>query len=153
MFINYRDLTGIQQSHLGHSGGAGADSQPLIPTGRGGVKPSHLYLKWQRGPQPCPHCPYWKQGRVFKRLWLSEAERGCPKCTGSIKKSLAKTAPCALPSEMFAPLRSDSQAGAQGMALDVWELLEGPGSAEQPSLRDWGPLFNTLCLSITVRLP
>lgn len=29
------------------------------------------------------------------------AEMRCPKCTGSIKKSLAKTAPCALPAEMF----------------------------------------------------
>lgn len=29
------------------------------------------------------------------------AEVGCPKCTGSIKMSLAKTTPCAFPSEMF----------------------------------------------------
>lgn len=148
MFINYRDLAGIQQCHLGHSGGAGAraDSQSLIPAGRGGVKPSHLCWKGQRVSQPCPHCPYWKQGWVFKRLWLSVAQDqqqqrwDVQNAQGTQKSLLPRLLP--VPSHQRCLFLWGGW--VQGMALDVWEVLKGPRSAEQHPLRDWGPLFNTL---------
>lgn len=104
----------------------GQIAQPLMPCRQRGCETLTSLLEMTKGASNLPPLSLLETGTSLQKAVTvsgkrsaAEAEVGCPKCTGSIKMSLAKTTPCAFPSEMFVPLQSDSQAEAQGMALEV----------------------------------
>lgn len=96
MLINYRELSGIQQRHLGHSGGAGArgNSQPLMLCRQRGCEILTFLPKMIKGASTLLTLSLLETLTVSGKI-AAAAEVGCPKCTGSIEKSLAKATPCA----------------------------------------------------------
>lgn len=142
MFINYRDSAGIHQCHFGPSGGAGAgaDSQPLMSCRKRGWNP-HIATWNDKGclnlvpagnrDESSKGCDcHWHKSSSSSRDGMSKMYR-------QHKISLAKSPSLLLPvpsHQRVLFFGSDSQAEAQGVALDVWVLLKGARSAEQHSL-------------------